>query len=252
MKKIYLFYKYIFSKIFFKSFNNIYEIKNKLVYDLYHADQIKLCYSYFKKFFNKAIFFSDEKKLLEFSCSCAIDLFKEIKISKKNINLDDYLFLEFGVYKGCSIDIISQFSKVYGFDSFYGLPEDWKDGFLDHTKGTYSTNGVFKTNNKKVVIIKGLVEDTLKKFLKINKKIIFIHLDLDIYSSSKFVLSNLKKHINKDGLIIHLGQIYNYTGWQKGEFKAFKEEIMQDKNLRFIFLGFNKNHTSATVKVFRI
>lgn len=106
------------------------------------------------------------------------------------------------------------------------MPEDWKDGFLDHVKGTYSTNGVFKTNNKKVVIIKGLVEDTLKKFLKINKKIIFIHLDLDIYSSSKFVLSNLKKYINKDGLIIHLGQIYNYTGWQIGEFKAFKEEII--------------------------
>ena len=168
------------------------------------------------------------------------------------LNLDDYLFLEFGVYKGSSIDIISNFSKVYGFDSFYGLPEDWKDGFLDHVKGTYSTNGVFKTNNKKVVIIKGLVEDTLKKFLKINKKIIFIHLDLDIYSSSKFVLSNLKKYINKDGLIIHLGQIYNYTGWQIGEFKAFKEEIIQDKNFKFTFLGFNKNHTSATVKVFRI
>ena len=132
------------------------------------------------------------------------------------------------------------------------MHEDWKDGFLDHTKGTYSTNGAFKTNNKKVGIIKGLVEDTLKNFLKINKKIIFIHLDLDIYSSSKFVLSNLKKYINKDGLILHLGQIYNYTGWQIGEFKTFKEEIMQDKNLRFIFLGFNKSHTSATVKVFRI
>ena len=87
MKKIYLFYKYLFSKIFFKSFNNIYEIKNKLVYDLYNADQINLCYSYFKKFFNKVIFFSDEKKLLEFSCSCAIDLFKEIKISKELFNL---------------------------------------------------------------------------------------------------------------------------------------------------------------------
>ncbi len=246
-------------KKFFQILKNLFErhiyvrIENKSVYDLYSADQINLCYNYFKKYFKNSLFFSNEKKLLEFSCTCAINIFEELKKkSGGGLNLDDYLFLEFGVYKGSSIDIISNFSKVYGFDSFWGLPEDWKDGFLDHAKGTYSTNGAFKTNNKKVVIIKGLVEDTLKKFLKINKKIIFIHLDLDIYSSSKFVLSNLKKYINKDGLIIHLGQIYNYTGWQIGEFKAFKEEIMQDKNLKFIFLGFNKSHTSATVKVFRI
>lgn len=236
-------FKYIYSKI-----------KKLSVYDHYHTDQINLCYNYFKKFFRDSLFFSNEEKLLQFSCRCAIDIFEKLKISIKNnnIDLDDYLFLEFGVYKGFSINIISKFSKVYGFDDFLGLKEDWKSGFLDHVKGTYSTNGKFKKKSSKVVIIKGLVEDTLKNFLKINKKILFIHLDLDTYSSSKFVLNNIKKYINKDGLIMHLGQIYNYSGWQQGEFKAFKEEIIHDKNFRFVFLGFNKNHTSATVKVFRI
>lgn len=252
MKKIYLFYKYLFSKIFFKSFDNKYKIENKSVYDLYYADQIRLCYSYFKKFFNNSLFFSNEKNILEFSCNCAIDLFKKLKISKKNIVLDDYLFLEFGVYKGFSINIISKFSKVYGFDSFAGLSQHWKSGFLDHVKGTYKSNEKFKNNNPDIVIIKGKVEDTLKKFLTINKKFLFVHLDLDTYSATKFVLNNLKKYINEDGVIMHFGQIYNFTGWKYGEFRAFKEEIIKDKNFRFVFLGFNVNHTSASVKVFRI
>ena len=51
---------------------------------------------------------------------------------------------------------------------------------------------------------------------------------------------------------MHFGQIYNFTGWKYGEFRAFKEEIIKDKNFRFVFLGFNVNHTSASVKVFRI
>jgi len=252
MKKIYLLYKYLFSKIFFKSFNNIYKIENKSVYDLYHLDKINLCYNFFKKFFKNCVFFSKEENILEFSCRSAVNIFEKLKISKNNIKLDDYLFLEFGVHNGFSIDIISKISKVYGFDSFYGLQEDWKGGFFDHAKKTYSTNGKYRNNNSNVVIVKGLVEDTLKKFLRINKKILFVHLDLDIYSSTKFVLNNLKKYINKEGLIIHFGQIYNYAGWQNGEFKAFKEEIMKDKNFRFSFLAFNVNHTSATVKVFRI
>ena len=42
--------------------------------------------------------------------------------------MEDGLFLEFGVYKGTSINFISSLipdKKIYGFDSFGGLPEEW-------------------------------------------------------------------------------------------------------------------------------
>ena len=54
-------------------------------------------------------------------------------------------FLEFGVWKGKSIKIISELvgkrsSKiVHGFDSFEGLPEDWL-GFND-VKGKFNLHG---------------------------------------------------------------------------------------------------------------
>lgn len=37
--------------------------------------------------------------------------------------------LEFGVGKGESTRIIAEHMPVIGFDSFTGLPEDWRDGF---------------------------------------------------------------------------------------------------------------------------
>jgi len=40
--------------------------------------------------------------------------------------------LEFGVYKGESINYFAQklsHKNIYGFDSFMGLPEFWRDGF---------------------------------------------------------------------------------------------------------------------------
>ena len=50
------------------------------------------------------------------------------------------LWLEFGVASGRTINYISKFTTdtVYGFDSFEGLPEKWRDGF---DKGAFSSNG---------------------------------------------------------------------------------------------------------------
>jgi hypothetical protein len=41
------------------------------------------------------------------------------------------LWLEFGVATGTTINYISRFTndKVYGFDSFEGLPENWREGY---------------------------------------------------------------------------------------------------------------------------
>ena len=57
--------------------------------------------------------------------------YKVLEFAAKNCKIDG-LFLEFGVYKADSLNFISKLfeqNQVYGFDSFQGLPEFWRDGF---------------------------------------------------------------------------------------------------------------------------
>ena len=41
---------------------------------------------------------------------------------------------EFGVYSGYSLDLIAAYKPVIGFDSFEGLPEDWREDRHDVTE----------------------------------------------------------------------------------------------------------------------
>jgi hypothetical protein len=64
------------------------------------------------------------------------------------------LWLEFGVASGFTINHISNFTsdKVYGFDSFYGLPEKWYDGYEE---GAFSRNGHLPQVNNNVELVPG-------------------------------------------------------------------------------------------------
>ena len=64
------------------------------------------------------------------------------------------LCLEFGVYKGESLNYFSDKLKNkvwYGFDSFYGLQEDWKGGWF--SKNHFNLNGEKPAVNKNVVLM---------------------------------------------------------------------------------------------------
>jgi hypothetical protein len=108
-------------------------------------------------------------------------------------------YLEFGVWKGASIDKWRKLnshpgSRFYGFDSFEGLPEDWK---ADHPKGTFSTAGVTpKIHDARVSFIKGWFQDTLRGFLNetsVSNRLV-INVDCDLYSATLFVLGTLDKY----------------------------------------------------------
>ena len=94
------------------------------------------------------------------------------------------LVLEFGVFSGRSINFLSsRFEKIYGFDSFEGLPEKWHTNI---EKGHFALKKLPFVNDN-VELIKGLFEDTLPKFkgLKDNNSFIaFLHVDCDLYSST--------------------------------------------------------------------
>jgi hypothetical protein len=135
---------------------------------------------------------------------------------------NDGLWLEFGVCSGNTINIISSKTKnkVYGFDSFLGLPEDWGN---HQPKGTYNRNGNLPVVNNNVELVVGLFQDTLDDFLKEHEEpVAYLHLDADLYSSTKFVLDKLKKRI-VSGTVISFDEIRNYPEYRDHEIKAWLE-----------------------------
>ena len=158
------------------------------------------------------------------------------------------LNLEFGVFMGHTINLCSEkYSDrmFYGFDSFEGLPEDWREGFL---KSHFSLNGNLPQVNSNVTLIKGLFSDTLDEFLDKNQeKISFLHMDCDLYSSTKCVLEKVKNRL-QSGTIILFDELYNYPGWQDGEYKAW-QEFVSLYNVDYDYIGYNIHHQQVAVKI---
>ncbi|MBQ3336344.1 MAG: class I SAM-dependent methyltransferase [Selenomonadaceae bacterium] len=145
-------------------------------------------------------------------------------------------YLEFGVYEGKTINIISSTVPdkiVYGFDSFEGLPEDWRTGF---DKATFDRNGEMPQVNSNVRLIKGWFNETLPAFVKEHAEpCAFIHVDCDLYSSTKTIFDNLKDQI-VSGTVIAFDEYFNYPGWQEGEYKAFME-LVAEKGFEFEYIA---------------
>lgn len=134
----------------------------------------------------------------------------------------DTYWLEFGVYSGQTINYISRFAPgvMFGFDSFYGLPEEWQPGF---PKGYFSMNGKMPEVNSNVVLVKGLFQDTLPYFLKIIPGSFgFVHVDSEIYTSAKFVLDSIRDRLVHEAIIV-FDELIGYDTYREHEFKALNE-----------------------------
>tara|TARA_Y100001973_G_C5184292_1_gene326814 strand:+ start:802 stop:1482 length:681 start_codon:yes stop_codon:yes gene_type:complete len=147
--------------------------------------------------------------------------------------------LEFGVFEGRTINkYLSKYCEnTWGFDSFEGLPENW-DGV--DSKGKFSVQSIPKVSSN-VKLVKGLFNETIPDFFKENKnlEIDFIHIDCDLYSSTKTIFENLYI-FNKlnSGLIIVFDEIINYNRFHEGELKALYEASL-DFNIKFEWIGTN-------------
>lgn len=160
---------------------------------------------------------------------------KQFTLNKILNNNNLNICMEFGVFNGNTINMISKkCSNVYGFDSFEGLPEDWngvckKEHFLVHNLPKVDNN---------VVLIKGWFKDSLDTFLiENNIDIDMIHIDCDLYSSTKDVFNILMKHNKiKPGMIIVFDELINYNKFYEGEIKALYE-LCNEHNIKFNWLG---------------
>jgi len=167
----------------------------------------------------------------------------------RNIPLAGKLFLEFGVYKGDSINRFADLmpdATWYGFDSFVGLPEAWN---LGAKTGAFSRGSVLPAVYGNVKLIKGFFEQTLPEFIAAHRDetIAILHIDCDLYSATKTVLS-LTRPLLKPGTIIIFDELINYQGWQDGEYKALVEFAAEQK-LHFEYLAYTCTGSQVAIKV---
>ncbi|HWD93283.1 MAG TPA: TylF/MycF/NovP-related O-methyltransferase [Verrucomicrobiae bacterium] len=166
------------------------------------------------------------------------------------------LILEFGVWKGESVNFISKHTPetVFGFDSFEGLPEVWNSEYqASHFKMSY-----LPKVRKNVQLVKGWFNETLPPFLEKHPgPLALLHVDSDIYSSAKTVLELLAPRMRgndaqgKGGTVIIFDEFFNYPGWRQHEFKAF-QELLTSRNFAFEPISYNSCHSQFCVQISRV
>jgi hypothetical protein len=154
--------------------------------------------------------------------------------------------LEFGVFKGTSLRFFAKKLKEYecvGFDSFEGLQSNF---------GGVNANLLFRLGGrtpkflpKNTILIKGNVEDTIDNFISSNElKIKLVHFDLDVYSSTKYILDKLKNKLEV-GTYILFDEIFGNPFWEKGEFLALHQTFTEEE---FNWLAFGPNQALIELK----
>lgn len=178
------------------------------------------------------------------------DLFALLKFALSQAKPDG-MFLEFGVAGGNTINFIAKNVQktVHGFDSFEGLPEFWIDNIGGrYEKGTFNMNGKLPSVRENVQLHVGWFDKTLPEFVASqNEYISFMHVDCDLYSSTKSIFDILGERV-KPGTIIVFNEYFNYPGWQQHEFKAF-QQFVADKNIKYEYIAYNKLGWEVAVKI---
>ena len=149
----------------------------------------------------------------------------------------DDLILEFGVFKGNTITKIAtrnpHVHSIFGFDSFQGLPEYWR---YPYVAGTFNMSGSLPIVPSNVVLISGWFSESLPQFkvsllrnrtdVTRKRQIALLHVDCDLYSSTKTVLELLEEYIGP-GTVILFDELLNFDGFEEHEVKAFYEFVMR-------------------------
>ncbi|MGF0246571.1 TylF/MycF/NovP-related O-methyltransferase [Rhodococcus erythropolis] len=156
--------------------------------------------------------------------------------------------LEFGVASGTTLRIVAEaFTEregtVAGFDVFSGLPETWRTGF---PVGEFAQESIPEVTGAQLV--PGLFENTLPSFLNDESgPVAFLHLDADLYSSTKTVLDLLGDRL-VPGSIVVFDEFFNYPGWQQHEYRAWTEFVTRT-GISFEYLGYTVDNEQVIVEI---
>ncbi len=157
------------------------------------------------------------------------------------------LVCEFGVASGATLNHIADRlpgREVFGFDSFEGLPEDWRDGY---PKGAFKRTAppAVRENAK---LVTGYFDKSLPPFLDGRAgEAVFLHVDCDLYSSTRTIFQTMKDRIIP-GCVIVFDEYFNYPGWMDGEHRALME-FLDLTGFGVEYLAYCKTHQQAAIRL---
>ncbi|MDI1314807.1 class I SAM-dependent methyltransferase [Prosthecobacter sp.] len=137
--------------------------------------------------------------------------------------------LEFGVYKGGSINYMAAVcpeAAFHGFDGFIGLAESWRN----LPAGYFSTDLSKLKFRENVILHVGEFEKTLPEYVNLpsGRLLQAIHIDCDLGSSTATALRHLTQQIIETKPLILFDEFYNYAGYEQHEAGAFSEWSTQN------------------------
>lgn len=154
--------------------------------------------------------------------------------------------LEFGVYTGTTLKIIAAArggKQVYGFDSFEGLPENWRAGY---PAGTFDIDGRPQVSGAELVV--GWFDKVLPEFLAEHPgPVDFLHVDADLYSSAKTVLEAVGPRL-RPGSVVVFDEYFNYSGWQEHEYRAWQEYVAAT-GIAFTYACYTLDNEQVAVRI---
>ncbi|MGH3914935.1 MAG: class I SAM-dependent methyltransferase [Pseudonocardiaceae bacterium] len=158
----------------------------------------------------------------------------------------DGMALEFGVYTGRTLTIIVEArkrSQIFGFDSFQGLPEDWRTNL---PAGTFATDQLPDVAGAELIV--GWFDDTLAGFVADHPDpVAFLHLDADLYSSTVTVLEHVGPRL-RPGSVIIFDEYFNYPGWERHEHRAWQEFVAKT-GIECRYVAYTHNDEQVVVVV---
>ena len=180
------------------------------------------------------------------ACSDRVEMYRFIQSSV--IGDEPIDFVEFGVFQGDSIRKWSAMnrrpeSRFYGFDSFEGLPDAWREG---QAKGHFDVHGtVPEIADVRVDLIKGWFDKTIPDFATsfTPKNRLLLHLDADLYSSTLVPLVYFARYLQTGSLLI-FDEFYD----RDHEFKAFQDFLKISKQ-RFRLVCQTQNYAKVCIEL---
>lgn len=160
------------------------------------------------------------------------------------------LVLEFGVYHGLSLrQLVRRVNgPVHGFDSFEGLPEEWKSG---EPAGSYNAHGRLPQMPPQVDIHPGWFQDSVPEFVaQQTEKVRLVHIDCDLYSSTRTVLNEIYALL-QPGSVVVFDEFLGYPGYEHHEFRAWNE-FAKKFRLSCEYLGFTLMARKAALRILEI
>jgi hypothetical protein len=211
--------------------------------------------------------------------SHALVLVPPLQLTRKFVSTLKYLqkqskcpigdYVEFGVYNGtsmgCMFDALKQLRlhqvRLFGFDSFKGLPPDiaeddggvWKPGQFECPKEIAIENLAAKgVPPSRVCLIEGWYKDTLNPAVSCleEKSVSVVMLDCDAYSSSKIALNFIHPFLKDiSALFFDDWRLNDLDLKGMGEFRAFNEFLRSHSEFRVS--GFGRYNRKSKVFIVR-